>query len=435
MPDVNRKNVTTPKLDCDGFDGPSRRSFLKTGVFGFMGLGMLDLMKVTALADDSAASKCDAVILVWLAGGPSHIDTWDPKPGQPSGGLFKPIQTSAEGIQICEHLPTVAKNMKHASLIRSFTNKEGSHERATYQMHTGYAPLGSIQHPSLGSLAISELKKRNAEIPAYVSIGNSAFGAGFLGTKVAPFFIGNPKTATRNLVRPKNVTEKRFQERMKLLGQFDQSFTDEQRGAATKSDQLFYRDAVEMMQSTSVDAFDLSKEKEMYLEGYGKNAFGHGLLMARRLVEKGVRFVEVSMGGWDTHAENFEKVQENCETLDPALGSLIEDLNARGLLKRTMVICMGEFGRTPKINSRGGRDHYPRVWSGLVAGGGLKAGYVHGASDEQGAAVKDNPVKPGALHATMFEQLGVNYSKENYTNKGRPIRIVDKEKPIKELIG
>ncbi|MCK6474013.1 MAG: DUF1501 domain-containing protein [Planctomycetes bacterium] len=420
-------------VDCDGKSGLNRRNFIKTGVFSFLGLSMLDLLKITAHAGENDA-KCDAVILVWLAGGPSHIDTFDPKPGEETNGPYKPLTTSANGIQICEHLPIVARNMKHASLIRSLTNKEGSHERATYHMHTGYKPLGSIRHPSLGSLVINHKPKRNEEIPAFVSIGRTAFGAGFLGTKVAPFVIGDPNNPTRNLVYPGGVDHERYSRRIDLLQRVDAEFSQQERDEAVKDYGTYYRDAVRMMHSNSVEAFDLGHEKEMYKIGYGENNFGRGLLMARRLVEKGVRFVEVTLGGWDTHNDGFNAVQNNCNTLDPALGTLIEDLNARGLLKRTMVICTGEFGRTPKINSRSGRDHYPRVWSALVAGGGLKAGYAYGASDKKGEAVKDNPVRPGDLHATMFHLLGVDPAHENYTEQGRPIRVVDEGKPIEGLI-
>ncbi len=436
MPSHPPTGIQHGLTDCDGQHGVNRRNFIKTGVFGFMGMGLMDIMKVSALAGDSEISKCDSVILVWLAGGPSHIDTFDPKPGQPTNGPFKPTKTSADGIIISEHLPTIARNMKHASLIRSFTNKEGSHDRATYHMHTGYKPLGSIKHPSIGSLLIKEKGKRNEEIPAFISIGRQSYGAGFLGTEVAPFYIGNANNPTQNLKEHASVDRKRFARRIDLLQMLDHTFVAQKRAATVKDYGSYYRDAVGMMFAESTKAFDLQQERNlpMQLQRYGDNAFGRSLLMARRLVERGVRFVEVSLGGWDTHNENFEAVQARSATLDPGLGTLIEDLNARGLLKRTLVICTGEFGRTPKINGRNGRDHYPRVWSGLIAGGGTKAGYVHGSSDAQGKAVKDDPVKPGDLHATMFELLGVNYAKENYTDQGRPIRIVDKGKPVKGLM-
>jgi len=421
-------------IDCDGQSGLNRRSFLKAGALGFMGLSLMDLLKSTVLAGPNDAAKCDSVILVWLAGGPSHIDTFDPKPGQSTNGPFKAISTSATGIQICEHFPTLAKQMKHAALIRSLTSKEGSHERATYEMHTGYKPLGSIAHPSVGSLVVQQKGKRNEEIPAYVSLGNVSFGAGFLGSQFAPFYIGDPNNPDRNLVFARDVDDERFKRRVDLLKGVDSEFSKQNRDDVVKDYGTYYRDAVKMMYSRSLKAFRVDEESPTTIKTYGENPFGRSVLMARRLVEHGVRFVEVSMGGWDNHNAAFPAIENNLGRLDPALGSLIEDLNAKGMLKRTMVICAGEFGRTPKINGQDGRDHYPRCFSAFMAGGGIKSGFVYGSSDATGSEVKDNPVQIGDLHATMCEALGIDYTKENQTPQGRPIRIVDKGKAIKELL-
>ena len=424
------------EVDCDGKCGWNRRSFFKAGALGFLGLNLVDLLRSAVLAGPTDVARCDSVILIWLAGGPSHIDTFDPKPGQATNGPFKPINTSATGIQLCEHMPTIARNMHHASLIRSLTSKEGSHERATYEMHTGFKPLGSISHPSMGSLVVQQKGKRNEEIPAYVSIGNVSFGAGFLGSQFAPFYIGDVEHPDRNLVFASEVNEERFKHRIDILRGMDKGFSQQNRDDVVKDYGTYYRDAIRMMWSKSTEAFNINGDDEKhYRKGYGdeKSTFGKSVLMARRLVERGVRFVEVSLGGWDTHQNNFTSVESNLNKLDPAVGTLIEDLNARGLLKRTMVICTGEFGRTPKINAGDGRDHYPRCWSALVAGGGLKAGHVHGSTDATGSEVKDNPVQIGDLHATMCDALGIDFTKENVTPQGRPIRVVDKGNVIKEL--
>jgi hypothetical protein len=422
-------------IDCDGRSGITRRGMMKAGFAGFMGLGLMDLMRVSALAGQTDASKCDSVILVWLAGGPSHIDTFDLKPGQSTAGPFKPINTTADGIQLCEHLPTLAKQMKHSCLLRSLTSKEGSHERATYEMHTGYKQLGSISHPPLGSVVVQQKGRKNEDIPAYVHIGSgAAFGAGFLGSNYAPYYIRNVNDANRNIFFPKDVTDERFKRRIDILKAVDAEFSQQGRGPEVKEYGTYYRDAVRMMYSKSIDAFDLKQENESTIRAYGDNPLGRGALMARRLVETGVRFVELTMGGWDTHNDAFTRLESNMNQLDPALGNLIDDLNARGLLKRTMVICTGEFGRTPKINTRDGRDHFPRCWSAFMAGGGLKSGYVHGATDATGSEVKDGPVFVGQLHATMFEALGVDYTKENVTPEGRPIRLVDKGTPVKDML-
>ena len=424
-------------VDCDGKSGLSRRSAMKAGAIGFLGMNLVDMLRSTVLAAPSDMAQCDSVILLWLAGGPSHIDTWDPKPGQSTGGPFKAINTSATGIQLSEHMPTVARNMKYCSLIRSMSSKEGAHERATYEMHTGYKPLASIGHPSIGSLVVQQKGKKNPEIPAYVSVGNASFGAGFLGSQFAPFYIGDINNPDRNLVFPKGVDDARFKRRVDMLKEVDKEFSHQDRDNTVKEYANYYRDAIKMMYSSSVDAFNLKGaggEKPETIKAYGDNNFGRSVLMARRLVERGVRFVECSLGGWDNHQKCFDAVEKNLNTLDPALGNLIEDLNARGLLKRTMVVCTGEFGRTPKINANDGRDHYPRCFSTFVAGGGIKQGFVYGKSNETGAEPKENPVTIGDLHGTIFEALGVDYTKENQTPQGRPIRVVDKGKAIKDLL-
>ena len=423
-------------VDCDGKSGLSRRSLMKAGAFSFLGMNLVDLLRSSAMAAGEMA-KCDSVILLWLAGGPSHIDTWDPKPGQSTNGPFKAHDTSASGIQLCEHMPTIARNMKYCSVIRSMTSKEGAHDRATYEMHTGYKPLASIAHPSLGSLVVQQKGKKTPDIPAYVSVGNQSFGAGFLGSQFAPFYIGDINKPDRNLEFPQGVDDARFKRRVDMLKEVDHEFSHQDRDNSVKEYAAYYRDAVKMMYSNSITALNIrdskTAEKAETIRAYGDNNFGRAVLTARRLVEKGVRFVECSMGGWDNHQKCYDAVELNLTTLDPALGTLIEDLNSRGLLKRTMVICTGEFGRTPKINGNDGRDHYPRCFSTFIAGGGIKQGFVYGKSDASGSEPKENPVTIGDLHATIFEALGVDYTKENQTQQGRPIRVVDKGKAIKDL--
>ncbi len=425
-------------VDCDGKSGLSRRSLMKAGAFSFLGMNLVDLLQTTCLAGPTDLAKCDSVILIWLAGGPSHIDTWDPKPGQSSGGPGKAIDTTASGVRISEHFPTVARQMRHAALIRSMTSKEGAHDRATYEMHTGYKPLASIAHPSLGSLVVQQKGKKNPEIPAYVSVGQQSFGAGFLGSQFAPFYIGDINNPDRNLIFPKGVDDDRFKRRVDMLREVDREFSHQDRDNVVKEYAAYYKDAVKMMYSKSIVALNVNDsatgEKPSTIKAYGDNPFGRSVLTARRLVEAGVRFVECSMGGWDMHQKVFDGIQTRAAQLDPALGNLIDDLNARGLLKRTMVICTGEFGRTPKINANDGRDHYPRCFSTFIAGGGIKEGYVHGSSDASGAEPKDNPTTIGDLHATIFEALGVDATKENQTNQGRPIRLVDKGKAVKDLL-
>ena len=267
MPKTQATGIQRGAIDCDGTAGWSRRSFFKTGALGFLGMNLIDLLRAKVLAGGSDVSKCDSVILVWLAGGPSHIDTFDPKPGQATNGPYKAIGTAATGIQLCEHMPTIARNMNHASVIRSLTSKEGAHERATYEMHTGYKPLGSIAHPSLGSNIVAQKGKRNEEIPAYVSIGGNSFGAGFLGTQFSPFYIGNIENPAQNLYLDdslgKSAEERdgRFRRRIDMLRGIDKDFHDQNRDDSVKEYGTYYRDAIKMMYSKSLAAFNIDGDK------------------------------------------------------------------------------------------------------------------------------------------------------------------------------
>lgn len=408
----------------------SRRHFLAMGAAGFLGLNLFPEVLYAESAEGATADHC---ILLWLSGGPSHIDTFDPKPGQATGGPFQAISTAADGIQLSQHLPKLAKQMKHAALIRSLTSGEGSHERATYVWHTGYKPIGSIEHPTIGATIASETVRKNKDLPAYVSVGPGTLGAGYLGSAYAPYRVGDAKQPTANLEYHKGVNPGRFRRRIKLLNQLDREFARHYKGEIIEDYAQYYRDAVKMMHARTVTAFDIEKEESKTRERYGMTPFGQGCLLAKRLVEVGVRFVEVSLGGWDTHDDNFNRVQRNLGILDPAVASLIEDLKKSGRLDRTMVVCMGEFGRTPVINARAGRDHYPRVWSGLIAGGGVKGGQVIGSSSKDGGSVKDRAVKVGDLHATIFRAIGVDLKTEFTSPGGRPFKIVQKGAPVKEL--
>jgi len=449
-------------LSCDGKSGMGRRDFLKLGAFGFLGMSFMRMMHTSILAEGADASKCDSVILVWLPGGPSQIDTFDPKPGRPSN-LFKAIPTSADGIQVTEHFPKLAQQMKHVSLIRSMYSKEFDHERATHLMHTSY-PMSGIQNPGLGANVTFEKGKRKEGLPAYVCTfaggrGNvaaatrKAAGAGFLDGKCAPFLVCNVQDPSGKLKLGSDVNAARFKHRVDLMSQFNHEFAANS-GLEPGDSIGAYNEAVQLLENNAAEAFDISKEPEAMKQAYGNTEIGKGLLMARRLVEKGVRFVEVVYGEWDHHSffPIKEGITNNCKDLDPALAALIGDMQASGLLKRTLVICTGEMGRTAKFEGVGdkvGRDHNGKAWSTLIGGGGVKAGTVIGASDADGSEVKDRPVSPGDLHATVYELLGVSYKKENPDSHGFPHRLVNKaskkglptepaegspNEPIKELI-
>lgn len=410
---------------CQDYVTLTRRRFLGAlggaGAASFLGLWDPRIL----LASPGRNASADAVILLWMGGGQSHIDTWDPKPGTPTGGPFDAIQTVAADIRICEHFPRIASEFDDLSVIRSLTATEGNHERATYQMHTGYVPLGSFQHSTLGSV-ITRMKGRgDLGLPPYITIGGLAWPAGFLGTQFAPFRVANPQDPTRYLDYHRGVDEVRFRERLGLLREFDQRF----RALHRKNDVLaayaeHYKAAHRLMHSDSAKAFDLSREPETTRENYGATFFGQGCLLARRLTQAGVRFVEVTFPGWDTHVDNFEEIQSRAPELDRALAALIADLRQKDLLARTLVLLCTEFGRTPTVNKNTGRDHWPRVFSALIAGGGVLGGRAIGASSPGGEEVARDPVSVGQLHATLCRCLGIDYTDTNYAPDGRPIRVV-----------
>jgi uncharacterized protein (DUF1501 family) len=374
---------------------------------------------------------------VWLAGGPSHIDTFDPKEGETS--RLKSIKTAADGIQLTELFPTLAGQMKNASLIRSLTSREGSHERGRYLMHTGYAPTGTVVHPAMGSITAMEVGDKTLDLPNFISIGRPTEGAGFLPPDFAPFVVDNPQPAQAGAVQIKNLQpagndDRRFRERMRLLAEQEREFARDRACEETERHTAAYLKADKLMHTPLLKAFNVNEEREDLRKAYGANRFGAGCLLARRLVEVGVKFVEVTLDGWDTHQENFTRVPQLCQSLDPGLGTLLRDLQDRRMLDSTLVVCMGEFGRTPKINANNGRDHYPRVFSALIAGGGIPGGRVIGSSDRDGVDIKDRPVMVGDLLATMYTALGVDIKKQVISPLGRPLKFVDSGAPIKELL-
>jgi hypothetical protein len=395
-----------------------------------------------------------------MGGGPSQIDTFDPKPGQPTGGPLQAIDTSTPGVRVTELLPTVAGQMRHLAVIRSMNTKEGDHGRATYHLRTGYVQQEPVQYPTFGSLVSRELGDAAAELPAFVSIGfrrglnDGGFGAGFLGAAHAPLLIGNhdadpyvPTPTERALAVPDlrpgaSVSPRQADARLGLLAAQDDGFAAAYPSPAVAGVQAAYERAIRLMRSPARAAFDLEEESAKLRGSYGRNLFGQGCLLARRLVERGVPFVEVFLGrvpgafaGWDTHAKNFDSLKALCGVLDPAWGTLLADLKDRGLLASTLVVWMGEFGRTPRINGGAGRDHYPNAWSVVLGGGGVRGGQVVGRTGKDGSAVEDRPVSVPDLLATVCNALGIDPTKQNLSNIGRPIRIVDKAgRPLQEVL-
>jgi hypothetical protein len=377
-------------------------------------------------------------ILLWMAGGPSHLDSWDLKPeSEKNGGPFKPIETSAPGVMISQHLPTVARQMKHLSVIRSLDSKEGNHDRGTYMMHTGYAPNPTVVHPNFGSVCSYELgeKLSNFDLPHFIAINTPSLGAGFLGMSHSPFMVQNPNTPIANLSPPKGIDDMRQVRRLQMLSMVEKNFLVQRRGQAGDDHKAVYAKTVKMMNSQYTRAFRLDDESPAVREAYGKGSFGSGCLMARKLVEAGVTFVEVALGGWDTHANAFETLSTRLlPEVDKGMGALVADLDRRGLLRDTLVVWMGEFGRTPRINQNAGRDHWPRSWSVVMGGAGLKGGQVVGSTDKDGVDITDRPVGVMDVIATMTKAMGIDVSTQYTTPRGRPMKVVDGGKPISELI-
>lgn len=408
----------------------TRRDLLKLSAAGVLGgsmSGWLDILasRVAANPTPTTAKRC---ILLWMDGGPSHKDTFDLRPGTEQGGPYQAIQTSVPGIQISEHFPRFARLMEHAAIIRSMSTGEGAHQRAKYYLHTGYKEgVGGLVYPSIGSLVSKELGNPDSPLPNFVSIGNRGFGAGFLGARHAPLIVNDATRGVENLRSA--VASNQFQNRVGLLEELEQGFDRTHPSIPGTAHRTTYQRAVTLMRDRGAAAFDISREPEAGRAGYGTGRFAEGCLMARRLIETGVQFVEVTLGGWDTHQDNFSRVRTLSQQVDPAMSQLVTDLRDRGLLDSTLVLWMGDFGRTPRINTRSanpGRDHYPRAWSSVMIGGGIRGGQVIGRTDAEAATVVDRPVSTVDFMATVCHILGIDYTKMNQTPIGRPVRIVDR---------
>ncbi len=421
--------------DCEKFH---RRDFLKVGVLSLLGLS---LPKYYALADASrksggpakGAGTADSCVLIWLAGGPSHIDTFDPKPNAPLEirGKFNAINTKATGMQLSEHLPKLADQADKLCAIRSMTSPTGAHEIGTHYMLTGFLPLPGFAVPSYGAVASKLLGPRSA-LPPYISIQQPGeeMGAGFLGAALSPFYPGgdpaNGGFKVRDLDMPGNMTVERMDRRKSLRQTVDAAFHQHEKGSDTaRAVDSFYDRAYTLLSSTEARAaFDLSKEKEDLKNNYGRNNFGQSLLLSRRLVEAGVRFTTVTLGGWDNHTGIFNALGGgHLNMFDQGFATFLADMSQRGLLQRTLVVVMGEFGRTPIINKDAGRDHYPRVFSIAMAGGGIKGGTVVGASDAKGMEPAMDPVRPEDLAATIYHCLGIDYTQSIASPEGVRITL------------
>ncbi len=381
---------------------------------------------------DELKKNRKSAILLWMSGGPSTIDLWDLKPGAPTGGPFRPISTSGD-VEICEHLPLFAKQMHHMSIVRSMSTREADHNRGRYYMHTGYVPNPNIEHPGYGSVIAHELfeQRPGLAIPPFVSISGASTGPGFLGMAWAPFNVSS-NGRIRNLEM--GLDDKRLAQRMAALDLMETSFVRSTKGSAALDHQAVLKKTYDLMSSEQMDAFKVDKEPEAMKERYGTNGFGQGCLLARRLVEAGVPFIEVDFGGWDNHA-GIHNILENQKLpqLDKAMAALVEDLEQRGLLQDTAIVWMGEFGRTPRINAGAGRDHWARSWSAVVGGAGIKGGIAVGETSSDGTEVVTEPYSSEDLMASVCKALGISLETTYTSKNNRPMKIAGGGKVINEL--
>ncbi|HVC98667.1 MAG TPA: DUF1501 domain-containing protein [Pirellulales bacterium] len=437
----------------------SRRDWMLLSSAGVIAGSMSGWFEALARGAETQPARSRSCILLWMSGGPSQIDTFDLKPGHVNGGTFKEIETCMPGLKISEHLPGLAKQADRLAIVRSMTTKEGDHSRGTYLMRNGYLPQGPIRYPTLGSLVSKELGRPEAEIPNFVSIAPyrffapAAFSAGFLGPQFDPLLVGDGVAGgeeegdqyalkVADLASPPGVDHAKVDRRLGLLGSLNDRFIGKHDTANAVGHRIAYQRAVTLMRSQAGSAFNLDDEPSAVRDAYGRNRFGQGCLLARRLVERGVPFVEVTLSGvdgnnalgWDTHVDNFEMVRKLSQPLDAGWSTLMIELAERGLLDTTTIVWMGEFGRTPKLNN-GGRDHFPQAWSTVLAGGGIRGGQAVGRTTADGMEIADRPVQVGDLLATIVSALKIDPTAQNISNVGRPIKVVDPDaNPLTEAL-
>lgn len=442
----------------------SRRDVLRTIGMSLAGTAMSGWLPGLASAFGKSPQRQRHCILLWMPGGASQTDTFDMKPGHENGGEFKEIETSVPGLRFSEHLPKLAGQAEHLAVVRSLSSAEGDHSRGTYLMHTGHRPAGPISYPTMGSTLSKSLGGDSADLPNFISISpytafnTAAFGPGFLGPRFAPLTVGASNSYQQvqqqqnqdgyaelgvdDLTNP-GVDKAQEYARLDLWKTLQSGFLKKHASASPIAQNTVYERAVRMMRSESAQAFDLSQESETVRDAYGRGRFGQGCLMARRLVERGVPFIEVALRGtaggalgWDTHQQNFARVKSLSEELDAGWATLMTDLSERGLLESTTIIWLGEFGRTPKLSAGrtgGGRDHFPAAWTSVIAGGGIKGGQAYGKTSADGTTVEDGKVSEQDLLTTLCHSLGVDPTQQNMSEVGRPIRIAE-GKPIKDIL-
>ncbi len=412
--------------------GMNRRHFMShmAGASAMVGAS-LSLGHSLRVHADTLKKNNKSAILLWMGGGPSTIDLWDLKPGSSTGGPFKPIATTGE-MQICEHLPMVAQQMKNLSIVRSMSTREADHNRGRYYMHTGFVPNANVEHPSYGAVIAHELasQRPDLEIPPFVSVGGASEGPGFLGMAWAPFNVSR-NGQIRNL--DMQLDQARLMQRVQALDMIETNFSSQRRGNASEDHKKILGKTLDLLTSKQMEAFKIEKEPQAVRDRYGRG-FGEGCLLARRLVEAGVAFVEVDLGGWDMHANIFQTLEDQrLPELDRGMSALVEDLEQRGLLQDTAIIWMGEFGRTPRINADTGRDHWARAWSVVVGGGSFVGGKAIGETNEDGTEIIGETYSSEDLMSSVCHALGISLETTYTAKNGRPMKIAGGGKLINGL--
>ncbi|MES2594400.1 MAG: DUF1501 domain-containing protein [Verrucomicrobiota bacterium] len=422
-------------------DEPTRRDFVLGMAKTCLGVSvMAPMMRGTANAIFDGSSKLKQVptarnvIYLYMSGGMTHLDTFGCVPGADTMGETEVIKTTADGIQIGSGLPNVAKYMRHGVIINSMTSTQGAHEQGNYFQHTSYTLRGGTRHPTMGAWLQKFQGKGNPDLPGSVVIseGSKHPGGGFFEAAFQPLVINDPTSGLQNSRRLASLSEADFDYRLGLSAKLNVGFQETYNQSAVRAYSDVYRDAVQVMKSADLAAFDLNQESEASHALYGDSKFGQGCLLARRLIEHGVRYIEVGNGGWDMHQEIYSRLPEKIADLDKGLGALLGDLESRGMLSETLVVLTTEFGRTPKINQNAGRDHYPKAFSSVMWGGGVKGGYIHGKTDK-GIEVTESKLTPPDLNASIGYALGLPLDQVLFSPSKRPFTIADKGQPVLDL--